>query len=253
MWSLRFRYWRGGDQMMLPLLNSATMVKPMTKAKAMTKENTLVTEHHDGVIIIYAKAPTPGEVKTRMMPALDALSAALLHSALVERALTTACATEYDVLLCAAPDDSHPFFAECAEDFDIDLDVQQPDANLGTRMLASLNDALRHDSRVLLIGADCPAFTAAHLREAMVKLNHHDIVLTPADDGGYVLIGARRTAPTMFDSIDWGTDSVLAAQRVALQRSQLSYTEMPALWDVDRPEDLPRLATLKPPLPFFLP
>ena len=213
----------------------------------------LVTDTgNDGVIIIYAKAPIPGEVKTRMMPALDATTAAMLHSALVERALTTACATPFDVVLCAAPDDSHPFFIECAEDFDIELDVQLPNANLGARMLASLNDALQSWSQVLLIGADCPAFTTAHLRAAMTQLDAHDIVLTPADDGGYVLIGASRTASTMFDDIEWGTENVLVAQRAALARCALSFAEMPTLWDVDRPQDLQRLSTLKPPLPFFL-
>jgi uncharacterized protein len=207
---------------------------------------------NDVVILIYAKAPIPGEVKTRLQPALGTMGAAMLHSALVERAIETATRTDFDVVLCATPDDTHPFFAECEEDFGIGLATQIADENLGARMLASLTAALTDYQRVLLIGADCPAFTQKHLQEAAQQLHQHDVVLTPAEDGGYVLIGVRRVEPAMFDEIAWGTDSVLSQQLAALARTSLSHTEMATLWDVDRPEDLPRLVTLKPPLSYAL-
>jgi rSAM/selenodomain-associated transferase 1 len=158
-----------------------------------------------------------------------------------------------DVVLCCAPDASHPFFQDCADDFEIDLMNQLDDANLGARMLASLNEALSDYSRVILIGADCPAFTTAHLLDANAKLSTHDVVITPAEDGGYTLIGVKKTAPTMFANIDWGTNTVMAAQRGALTAASLRWTETAMLWDVDRLEDLARLQTLKPPLAFFLP
>ncbi len=208
---------------------------------------------NDAVILIFAKAPIPGAVKTRLIPAIGEMAAAMLHSALTERVIETACSTDVDVVLCCSPDTSHPFFQDCADDFSIDLADQLDDANLGARMLASLNDALLDYSRVILIGADCPAFTATHLRDAIAQLATHDVVLTPAEDGGFTLIGVQKTAPTMFAHIDWGTNTVMASQRLALTAAQLRWHETASLWDVDRVEDLPRLQTLKPPLAFFLP
>jgi len=208
---------------------------------------------NNAVILIFAKAPIPGTVKTRLIPSIGDAAAAMLHSALTERVIKTACATEMDVVLCCAPDSSHPFFRDCADDFSIDLIDQLNDTSLGARMLASLNEALVDYSRVILIGADCPAFTPAHFGDANTELATHDVVLTPAEDGGYTLIGARKTRPTMFANIDWGTNTVMNAQRQALSAAQLTWHETATLWDVDTAEDLPRLQTLKPPFAFFLP
>jgi rSAM/selenodomain-associated transferase 1 len=204
------------------------------------------------VILIFAKAPVPGEVKTRLIPACGAEQAALLHAALTERAIETAAAAGYDVVLCGAPDTTHAFFETCAEDFDITLADQLPNATLGERMKSALDDALAEWPRVLLIGADCPALTPRLLKQAAAALSAHDVVLIPAEDGGYVLIGARRTAPDMFASIEWGTAQVLTQQRAALTRAGLSWMEFEPLWDVDLPGDLARLAALKPPLAFSL-
>lgn len=205
----------------------------------------------DVCVIVYAKAPVPGQVKTRLMPALDAEQAALLHAALVERALETALAADpAGVELCCAPDASHTFFETCAEDFEVDL-TEQGDGNLGERMRRTLEHALEDFDAAIIIGADAPSVTPKHLRAAAAALAENDIVLAPADDGGYVLIGARRTADGMFRGIDWGTGQVMAQQRAALTACNLTWRELETLWDVDRPEDLPRLKSLKPPLAFF--
>ncbi len=208
---------------------------------------------NNAVILVFAKAPIPGQAKTRMIPALGEQGAALLHAALTERVLDTACATGLDVTLYAAPDCGHAFFEDCEQDFDVALAPQLADADLGARMLAALNEALQEYGRAILIGADCPALTGKHLLAAIKHLEQRDVVLTPADDGGYVLIGAKRTAPNMFGNITWGEADVLVRQRAALQAAGLSWQEMETLWDVDRPEDLPRLRALKPPLEFFWP
>lgn len=207
----------------------------------------------DTAILIFAKAPIPGTVKTRLIPALGAAGAAMLHTALAERVITTACATGFDVVLCGAPDVSHGFFEDCADEFDVDLAEQCSSDNLGERMLHSLNEALAEWPRVLLVGADCAAFNKKHLLEAAAKLADNDVVITPADDGGYVLIGANKTRPTMFNNVDWGTDKVLAQQREALTACRFVWHEMPTLWDVDRPDDMARLKTLKPAFEFYWP
>ena len=208
---------------------------------------------NDAVILVFAKAPVPGEVKTRMIPAIGSRGAAMLHAALTERALKTGIATGVDVMLCAAPDCKHAFFEACANDFGVSVTAQLPSADLGARMLHALDSALDSWRKAILVGADCPALTRMHLAAAIDQLSTNDVVLTPVDDGGYALIGARRTDAAMFMDIDWGTGSVVQQQRRALADARLSWHEMETLWDLDRPEDLARLIELEPPLELVWP
>jgi rSAM/selenodomain-associated transferase 1 len=203
-------------------------------------------------VVIFAKAPIPGEVKTRLIPALGAEGAAMLHAALVERAVEAANRTKFAVEVCCAPNADHPFFTDSHEEFGCVLS-DQGEGNLGGRMLHALEALLPVFDQVAIVGADCPALTSKHIKQAITCLTDIDVVLIPADDGGYVLIAVRRITPSMFDGIDWGTSTVLAQQRGALQRAGLTFVELETLWDVDRPEDLSRLAELKPPLLFTLP
>ena len=140
-------------------------------------------------IAILAKAPIPGFAKTRLIPALGDAGAATLQARLTERAVATAMAADTGpVTLWAAPDQGHPSFAQLAERFALALACQH-DGDLGDRMLAALAGA---DGPALVIGTDCPALTAGHLRAAADVLRAGaDAVLIPAEDGGYVLIGAR--------------------------------------------------------------
>ena len=209
------------------------------------------TTEINGCIIVFAQAPVPGEVKTRMIPALGAENAALLHTALVERALETAVRSDANVELCCAPESSHNFFASCAEDFDVAL-TEQGEGDLGERMLRALKAAIANYQHALIIGADCPAFTAKHLRGALQTLATVDVVLTPAEDGGYVLIGARRIDGNMFAGVDWGSHQVLTQQRRNLEACGLVWRELETLWDVDRPADLERLRQLQPTLAFSI-
>ena len=207
----------------------------------------------DCCLIVYAKAPVPGQVKTRLAPALDGETAALLHTALVERALDTAQRSGMaGVELCCTPDTGHSFFRACADDFAVVL-TEQGTGNLGERMLRTLKRALQSHDAAIIIGADCPALTGKHLADASRALAGHDVVLSPAEDGGYVLIGARRTDARLFAGIEWGSAEVLAQQRRNLRGLGWSWHEMPTLWDVDRPEDLARLKALRPALEFFWP
>ena len=207
----------------------------------------------NAVIVVFAKAPVAGEVKTRLIPALGAELANKLHIALTERVLQTALSSGADVILSGAPDVEHMFFKTSAANFGVGLSSQLRDGDLGARMLHTMVNALENWQRVIIIGADCPALTDAHMTQAIGHLARHDIVLTPADDGGYVLIGACRTHAAMFDGIHWGTDAVLEQQRARLKATGLSWHEMEPLWDVDRPEDLARLVSLQPPLAFAWP
>lgn len=202
-------------------------------------------------VIVFAKAPIPGEVKTRLIPALGVEGAAMLHMALVERAVTTAKRAAENVELCCAPDATHAFFLDAAEEFGATLTAQGA-GDLGERMLRAITRGLAGHEAVAIVGADCPSVTPADMRAAAAALTTHDVALIPAEDGGYVLIAAKTTHPQMFDQITWGGEHVLVQQREALARVGLTYALLDTRWDVDRPEDLARLKTLKPPLEFFV-
>ena len=191
-------------------------------------------------IIVFAKAPVPGAVKTRLQPRLTAEEGARLHTRLVERTLRLALhAAVGAVELCGAPDATHPFFAQCAERFDVTLTAQGP-GDLGLRMANALARRIATDGAAILIGTDCPALDAAYLRAAADSLHRDDVVIGPAEDGGYVLIAARRVVPEMLTAIEWGTERVLAATRARLAAAQVPHRELATLWDLDRPADYER-------------
>src|SRR5262249_6587457 len=190
-------------------------------------------------LAILARAPVAGAVKTRLIPALGADGAAALHGRMIEQTVETACAAAIGpVTLWTTPAGPHAYFTALASRLPIALPTQ-PEGDLGARMLAPCDAA---DSSAIVIGTDCPALTPSHLREAAEVLRGgSDVVVIPADDGGYVLIGARRPQPGLFAPMTWGTDTVMAETRARLARDGLTWRELPTLWDVDRPEDLARL------------
>jgi uncharacterized protein len=186
-------------------------------------------------IAVLAKAPIPGFAKTRLIPAIGAHAAAVLQERLTEHAVATAVAADVGpVRLWCAPDVSHPSFRELAARFPITL-VRQPAGDLGVRMLAALGNG------GFVIGSDCAAFTPGHLRAASAALDEADVVLTPAEDGGYVLIGTRTPQPQLFSNMTWGTPTVLAETRRRISALNLTAVELPTLWDVDTENELTRL------------
>lgn len=194
-------------------------------------------------IMIFAKTPAPGRVKTRLIPSLGEDGAAALQRRLIERTLCTAAQAGLGApeLWCApSPDDI--FFADCAARHGIALRAQS-EGDLGARMANALESALTAGLPGLLIGCDCPALTPAYLREAAAALaSGHDAVFGPAEDGGYVLIGlARRPPRDLFEGISWGTGNVMQETRARLTRHEWRWRELAPMWDVDRPEDLQRL------------
>jgi hypothetical protein len=194
-------------------------------------------------VMIFAKTPTPGQVKTRLIPDLGESGAAQLQRQLIERTLRVAASAGLGAPeLWCAPDPGDPFFAVCAKRYGIGLRVQG-EGDLGMRMQRALEFALAAGSPGLLIGCDCPALTPAYLRDAAAALaGGNDAVFGPAEDGGYVLIGlARNHSAQLFQDIAWGTGSVMQETRARLARGNWRWHELALLWDLDRPQDLRRL------------
>ena len=193
-------------------------------------------------VIVFARVPVPGSVKTRLVPHLGAEGAAALHARLVKHALKTARGAAFHrIELHGTPVGNDPFFRYCAGRYGVVV-AAQPAGDLGTRMLAAFEGALASHACVLLIGSDCPALTARHLRQAEQALRGGaDAVFVPCEDGGYALIGLQREDGQLFEGITWGGNDVMTATRARLARLGWRWRELETLWDVDRPEDYQRL------------
>jgi rSAM/selenodomain-associated transferase 1 len=196
--------------------------------------------------MIFAKAPTPGRVKTRLVPVLGEHAAAEVQRQLIERTLGTAMAAALGpVELWCTPATEDAFFAACAARYGMSL-CDQGEGNLGMRMYRALERAWNAGARALLVGSDCPVLSVEYLRQAAAALDDgNDAVFGPAEDGGYALIGlARKPSPQLFEGIAWGTATVMNETRARLTQLNWRWRELATLWDVDRPEDLVRLRRL---------
>ncbi len=193
-------------------------------------------------VLVFTRTPVPGRVKTRLIPAIGVERAVNLHRAMLWR--TAATAAEADVgpvgLWCT-PASVHPFFEEMQRTFDLELQVQSG-ADLGERMQRALEHALGHAHAALLVGTDCPFLEPEDLREAAGALGAGaDAVIGPAEDGGYYLIGVRRSDSEVFSDIEWGSERVLDATREKFHALDWQWQELATRCDVDRPEDLAAL------------
>ncbi|HKB74784.1 MAG TPA: TIGR04282 family arsenosugar biosynthesis glycosyltransferase [Burkholderiales bacterium] len=193
-------------------------------------------------VIVFARAPEPGKVKTRLIPALSAAGAAELHRRLVRHSLGAATGARLGpVELWCAPDTGDPFFRECERRLGVSLSAQG-EGDLGARMQRAFESALARAGRAILVGSDIPALSAQYLRDAdQALVRGNKVVLGPAEDGGYVLIGLSRCDPELFRDIPWGGPEVMAETRRRIASLAWRSRELPVLWDVDRPEDLGRL------------
>ena len=197
---------------------------------------------NDASVLIFARAPLAGSVKTRLIPLLGDHGAAALYRSLVERALTVARESGVGTVeLWCTPTTDDDFFAVCRDRFQVTLQRQR-EGDLGARMLNAFEDALTRSRHVLLMGSDCPSLTAADLRAAARALRErHDAVFCPAEDGGYVLVGLSQAIPALFDAMTWGTLTVMEETRQRLRNLGWRWHELPVHWDVDRPQDYQRL------------
>jgi uncharacterized protein len=193
-------------------------------------------------ILVFAKAPISGEVKTRLFSLMSAEAATTLHKKLVFHALSVAMESKAgSVELWCTPSIEHPFFIQCVEEFQVELH-RQTEGDLGSRMAYAFDKTLQESPMALLMGTDCPSLTSDDLKEARKALNQGTpAVISPVEDGGYALLGLRRYESSLFEGISWGTSSVLEETRERLRRLRWRWRELPERWDVDRPEDVERL------------
>ncbi len=181
----------------------------------------------------------PGFAKTRLIPALGPEGAAQLHRRLTEHAVDVARAAGAGmgagITVCFTGAARRDFRSWLGDDLTY---TAQPSGDIGVRTRQAFLSAFRNGAqRVVAFGTDIPDLSAAILLQAFAALREHDVVLGPATDGGYYLIGMKRDRPELFTGVDWGTERVCAQTRAAIARQGLSVAEVPTLSDVDLPED----------------
>lgn len=206
----------------------------------------LSTQHssHHTALVIFAKAPVPGQVKTRLCPPLTPDEAATLHGSFVldtlerAKAATAKFKLPIDRYLACAPSSTLVFFKIMEERQNVRL-IDQVGDDLGARMRQAIETMFgKGYKQVVIVGTDVPALPLDHYKQALALLETHDLVLGPALDGGYYLIGLNKPAPALFENIPWSTDRVLALTREHADRLGLRHTSLPEWRDVDTIDDL---------------
>jgi len=192
-------------------------------------------------LILFTRYPEPGKVKTRLIPALGAAGAAYLQRKMTEFTLQWARELRPKIPLSVEIRYAGGETQEMQEWLGPDLIyAPQGEGDLGSRMLHGFADAFQGGmEKVILIGTDLPGLNEPVVASALQALDTHDLVLGPAHDGGYYLIGLRFAEPALFHGIPWGTDRVLAKTLAIAKDLRLQVSLLEILEDVDRPEDLP--------------
>lgn len=191
------------------------------------------------LVAVFARAPVPGRAKTRLAARIGPWHAVRLQRRLTLRTLELA-RQAFPGRVTLYGSARHGFFRSLRVPFAV-----QRGRDLGERMFRAAERALRRHRAVLIVGTDCPAFSVRDLRRAARLLRGADVVLAPAEDGGYALIGLRRARAALFDGMEWGGERVLRDTLHAAAREGLKVGLLRTVWDLDRPEDLERLRALR--------
>lgn len=190
------------------------------------------------LLIIFAKAPEAGRVKTRLTPFLSPEKAAKLQEAFLIDILKMSKALQTPRLIACAPDTRHTFFQRCEKEDGIRLMTQEGE-DLGQRMKNAFQQAFDESfERVVIIGCDSPTLPLSYIAEAFERLTEHTVVLGPSLDGGYYLIGAKAPLPELFNQMAWGTEIVLNETLKRLNAEKSPYYLLPFWYDIDLPADL---------------
>lgn len=191
-------------------------------------------------LAIFTRPPVAGLTKTRLIPCLGADGAAQLHRHFLLHTLTSLCESDrWCTQLWGS--EIHASLVELAADFDIPC-YWQTGNDLGQRMYRAFESMLEQADHAVIIGTDCPFIQPDDIDAAFSALvGGKDMVLAPAADGGYVLIGLSRPRWPLFQNIDWGSGQVLGQTEARIQQLNLSCEYLPEKIDIDEPEDLQAL------------
>ncbi|HUY37019.1 MAG TPA: TIGR04282 family arsenosugar biosynthesis glycosyltransferase [Pirellulales bacterium] len=189
---------------------------------------------------MFAKFWQPGAVKTRLAASVGPLAAARLHRACLRTVLARTCTlAERRTLMVTPPERLAEFASFAGAAWNVE---PQSSGDLGARMRHYFETSFAHGAaRVVLIGSDSPTLPVAHIERAFDLLGRHAVVLGPASDGGYYLVGAAAKSPPIFDGVAWSSGEVWRRTVEQLAAAGCSYAELPEWYDIDTYDDLLRL------------
>ena len=186
----------------------------------------------DARLVLFTRYPEPGKAKTRLIPALGDAGAANIHRQLAERTVATMRASGLDIEIRYTGAEKTRFADWLGADLSF---AEQGAGDLGDRLRAAIGEP-----PVIFVGADCPDLSAELLSQAAEALAEHAVVIGPAEDGGYWLIGLSARHDWLFTDMEWGTEAVLPETLRRLAEREITPKLLPTLADCDRPEDLTR-------------
>ena len=188
------------------------------------------------VVVVFAREPVPGRVKSRLAEAIGERPAARVYAVLLERTLEVAGASRFDVVVSLAETPTPAWIDNREELWEV-----QPGVDLGARMYDAFERRFRENyDRVVVVGSDCPFLRRRQLAQSVESLERMPVVLGPACDGGYWLVAQRHPGVDLFSGIPWSIPATLAASRKRLEALQTPWIELEELDDVDTIEDLRR-------------
>jgi rSAM/selenodomain-associated transferase 1 len=188
------------------------------------------------LLAMFAKFWQPGAVKTRLAASLGPVRAAAIHRLFVETLVRRFDAVADERVIAFAPPEAVDAFQGIVGDrWKL---AQQATGDLGRRMKAFFAQSLARYERVVLIGSDSPDLPNEYVTQAIEALESHDVVLGPATDGGYYLVGVARQLPEIFDGIDWGTAQVWEQTLAHLRTVPRRWHELPGWYDIDHERSL---------------
>ena len=196
-----------------------------------------------GHVIVFAKPPLPGKVKTRLIPALGPELALDAHLEMVSLTLSKISQLNYSAALWLS--ETSEKGASWGREYSLPVEVQCS-GDLGMKMLDAISRTLAVTrEKVALIGSDCPVLSKEDIRDAFLWLDQHDIVIFPCEDGGYGLIAMKQRHAELFSQISWSTPSVMTETLDRARDHNLSVKCGRMIWDVDHIEDWQRYQRLK--------
>ncbi|MGH7547611.1 MAG: TIGR04282 family arsenosugar biosynthesis glycosyltransferase [Gemmatimonadales bacterium] len=190
------------------------------------------------VVAVFVKAPVAGRVKTRLAAEIGVHDAAELYRRLGRQVVAACVGRGHDTVVWFAPGGAHRAVRDWLKGLSIAAFQAQVSGALGTRLAAPFRQHFREGARrVIVIGSDCPGVDARLVSQAVAAIDQHDLVIGPANDGGYYLIGLRAPVPQLFRGIAWSTEAVLEQTLARARQLELSAALLPTLRDVDTASD----------------
>lgn len=183
-------------------------------------------------LVLFTRYPVPGSAKTRLIPALGADGAAAVHMQLTERTVEILKQISQPIEIQYSGGDANTIARWLGSDLSY---VPQVEGDLTSRLLAAMDPA-----PVIFLGSDTPDLSAHHVNAAVNALQKSDVVIGPADDGGYYLIGLAKPYPFLFQNMRWSTEHVMPDTLDLLRQHDIGFEILETLHDCDRPEDLER-------------